>query len=606
MSVESALSSHIPRGSRRGMRTTLVVAIVIISSLVPSVAVTSSAVAQGTYYPVAGAGSTWSANALQQWIRNVFDNYRWKVTFDDSGSSAGRQLFSQGTVDFAVSEIPYALSGSDSPDPRPSRQFAYVPIVAGGTAFMYNLVIGGQRVTNLRLSGETIAKIFTGVITKWNDPAIAADNPKLALPAITIVPVVRSDGSGTTAQFSSFMRAQYPSIWKAYCAKANKANCGITSNYPIVPGSAFIGQQGSNGVAGLVAQSKSVGAITYVEESYALNARFPVAKVLNAAGYYTEPTASNVAVSLLAAVINKDANSPDYLTTSLAGVYGNGDPRTYPLSSYSYMIIPTAVEGSFTTNKGLTLADFASYFLCEGQQQAEVLGYSPLPINLAGAGLEQVQKIPGGNPANKDISKCNNPTFSPDGTNKLAATAPQPQACDKQGADQCLTGTGGAAGTATASSTKSGSGTGRGTDSAGSGTAAGAGTAPEAGSTAASGNGQPTLDGGVIGLVSAGSPVIAGSPIDLPARGMPLPTLLLMILAALVTLLAILVPPIVAKRRAVSVTPGAPRGPTRARARKFARVARATSKTGQPVLPRINLRAASRKRGRAVAPLGDQ
>ena len=273
---------------RRFARTSAAIALVVAVTLIPSVTATQQAQAVGdTYYPVAGAGSTWSANALQQWIRNVFDNYRWKVTFDDSGSSAGRQLFSQGTVDFGVSEIPYALAGSDSPDPRPTRQFAYVPIVAGGTAFMYNLVIGGQRVTNLRLSGEVVAKIFTGVITKWDDAAIAADNPKLTLPAITIVPVVRSDGSGTTAQLTSWMRAQYPSIWSAYCAKAAKANCGITSNFPIVQGSSFIGQQGSNGVSGLVAQSKSVGAITYVEESYALNARFPVAKVLNGAGYYT-------------------------------------------------------------------------------------------------------------------------------------------------------------------------------------------------------------------------------------------------------------------------------------------------------------------------------
>ncbi|MBC7594387.1 MAG: phosphate ABC transporter substrate-binding protein PstS [Kineosporiaceae bacterium] len=545
--------ARIGRVIRRGVRVVIIVALVALIGSAPSLVATSSATAAigTTYYPVAGAGSTWSANALQQWIRNVFDNYRWKVTFDDSGSSAGRQLFSQGTVDFGVSEIPYQLSGSDSPDPRPARKFAYVPIVAGGTAFMYNLVIGGQRVTNLRLSGEVLAKIFTGVITKWNDPAIAADNPKLSLPGITIVPVVRSDGSGTTAQLTSWMRAQYPSIWTAYCAKAGKANCGITSNYPVVPGSAFIGQQGSNGVAGLVAQSKSVGAITYVEESYALNARFPVAKVLNAAGFYTEPTASNVAVSLLAAVINKDAQSPDYLTANLKGVYGNGDPRTYPLSSYSYMIIPTAVEGNFTEDKGLTLADFASYFLCEGQQQAEVLGYSPLPINLAQGGLEQVQKIPGGNPKNKDISGCNNPTFSPDGTNKVANEAPQPQACDKKGADQCLTGTGGAP-AVTASSGKAGGKTAGVTGASG---ASGAAGAPDGATTAAvtgvTGGTVPlAVDGAATGLSSGGVPVLASSPVDIPGRDIPIPTLLLMALAAVTALVAMLLPPMVARRRA--------------------------------------------------------
>lgn len=584
------------RSINRRLRGAVAIAIVAAVTMVPTVATVAPAEAVGTtYYPVAGAGSTWSANALQQWIRNVFDNYRWKVTFDDSGSSAGRQLFSQGTVDFGVSEIPYALAGSDSPDPRPTRQFAYIPIVAGGTAFMYNLVIGGQRVTNLRLSGEVLAKIFTGVITKWNDPAIAADNPKLTLPAITIVPVVRSDGSGTTAQLTTWMRSQYPAIWSAYCAKAAKANCGITSNYPIVPGSAFIGQQGSNGVAGLVAQSKSVGAITYVEESYALNARFPVAKVLNAAGYYTEPTASNVAVSLLAASINNDPNSQEYLTANLAGVYGNGDPRTYPLSSYSYMIVPTAVEGNFTENKGLTLADFASYFLCEGQQQAEVLGYSPLPVNLASAGLEQVQRIPGGNPQNKTIASCNNPTFSPDGTNKLANTAPQPQACDKKGSDQCLTGTGGAAGTSTA---PTGGSTG--------------GQAPSGGSTPGSTvtTGAPSdldtlptdtsADSGPVGLSSGGVPVVAGLPIELPGKGLPVPTLMFMILAVVAALFAALVPPLVARRRAALAE--SPRGPT-ARAQSN-RAPLAKSANSEAKRAKVNLLDAVRKRGSAVPPLG--
>jgi len=513
---------------RRVLRATFAFTLIATIAIAPAVSHASTASADGpvgvVYQPIEGAGSTWSANALQQWIRNVFDNFRWKISFNDQGSSAGRQLFRQGTTDFGVSEIPYALPNSDSPDPRPDRPFAYLPIVAGGTALMYNLIIGGQRVTNLRLSGETVSKIFTGVITKWNDPAIAADNPKLALPAITIVPVVRSDGSGTTAQLTSWMIAQHPSIWNAYCAKAGRTNCGITSNYPVVPGSAFLAQQGSNQVASTVAKNSSVGAITYVESSYAKNARFPVAKLLNAAGYYTEPTASNVAVSLLSAVINSDVNSQEYLTANLSPVYNNPDPRVYALSSYSYIIVPTAIEGNFTLDKGLTLADFVSYFLCEGQQQAEVLGYSPLPINLVQGGLDQAQKIPGGNPQNKNISTCNNPTFSPDGTNKLANEAPQPQACDKRGSDQCLTGTGGASDTTTAASSGGLS------SSSASGGASGTGGA---GTTGVDGSGTlgQTTSGGVTGLTAGGSPIVSGSPLTLSSRTVPFPSLMLMILA---------------------------------------------------------------------------
>lgn len=568
----------------RAFRAALALALVVSVGIGPAVTQASPARAVGiVYQPIEGAGSTWSANALQQWVRNVFDNYRWKISYNDQGSSAGRQLFAQGTTDFGVSEIPYALANSDSPDPRPARQFAYIPIVAGGTAFMYNLVIGGQRVTNLRLSGETVAKIFTGVITKWNDPAIAADNPKLALPATAIVPVVRSDGSGTTAQLTAWMRAQYPAIWNAYCAKAGRTNCGITSNYPVVPGSAFLAQQGSNQVASTVAKNSSVGAITYVEASYAINARFPVAKLLNAAGYYTEPTASNVAVSLLSAVINNDPNSQEYLTANLSPVYNSTDPRVYPLSSYSYIIVPTAIEGNFTLDKGLTLADFVSYFLCEGQQQAEVLGYSPLPINLVQGGLEQALLIPGGDPQNKNVSTCNNPTFSSDGTNKLANEAPQPQACDKKGPDQCLTGTGGASGTPTAGSSGSNSGSG----------GAGGESGDDGATGGASGAGG---DGEGVGLSGGGNTIVTGTPLTLDSRGIPPHVLVLMVLATLFALAAVLLPPFIARRRAaLALAPpvgSIPRAAAKPRDSAFWR---------KPPMPKIHLPARFTKFGRAAA-----
>jgi hypothetical protein len=172
--------------------------------------------------------------------------------------------------------------------------------------------------------------------------------------------------------------------------------------------------------------------------------------MLNAAGYYTEPTPDNVAVSLLQAQINNDPTSQDYLTQNLTGVYTDTDPRTYPLSSYSYMILPTTVQGQFTEAKGKTLGAFAYYAMCQGQQESASLGYSPMPINLVQDSFAQVRKIPGVVVQNISIQSCNNPTFSPNGTNLLADTAPQPAACDKQGPTQCATGTGGASKTPTA------------------------------------------------------------------------------------------------------------------------------------------------------------
>jgi hypothetical protein len=110
------------------------------------------------------------------------------------------------------------------------------------------------------------------------------------------------------------------------------------------------------------------------------------------------------------------------------------------------MIVPTSNANNFTNDKGKTLGAFANYFLCEGQQQAPALGYSPLPINLVKSGFEQIAKIQGAAATTLDIKKCNNPTFSADGSNTLAKTAPQPAECDKKGSTQCATGTGGSSG----------------------------------------------------------------------------------------------------------------------------------------------------------------
>jgi phosphate ABC transporter phosphate-binding protein len=529
-----------------------------------------------TYVPVSGAGSTWSQNALDQWIRNVDGLYGIKVNYAGTGSSDGRNQFRNDTVDFGVSEIPYGLRDGGVFDTPPSRPYAYMPIVAGGTSFMYNLKIGGHQVTNLRLSGQTIAKIFTGNIKLWNDPAIKADNPGLSLPARRVVPVVRSDGSGTTAQLTTYLSKEFQSLWDPYCAKAGRsAPCGVTSNFPLAPGLGFVAQSGSLGVAGYTAQDQSEGAITYVEYSYALNSGFPVVKMLNSAGYYVEPTAPSVAVALLAAKINTDASSPAYLTQILDGVYANPDPRTYPLSSYSYMIIPTSTFGTFNAAKGATLGAFAYYFLCEGQQQAPVLGYSPLPINLVQAGLAQVRRIPGVVAQSIDIAKCRNPTFSANGTNTLATSAPQPAACDKQGPTQCSTGTGGAKKTSTpvsaaaggtgtgsgSTSTGGGSGTGTGGGSGGGGSGSGGGGSGTSGTGTTTGGGTATTTGASgktkidpdtgqavsNGNGSQSAQEIAATPVSTSAAFGSSAQAVLMVLSALLLVGTVLAPPLISR-----------------------------------------------------------
>ena len=435
----------------RTLRTAATVTAIALVAVVATLVVAVTPASATSYVPVTGDGSSWSAGALDQWIADVHASGI-QINYTPDGSTTGRNNFILGQSDFAASDIPFQTAPGDgsAPEHPQAGSYAYMPITAGGTVFMYNLKINGQRVTNLRLSPTNITKIFTGAITNWNDPGLAADNPALQMPNQTIVPVVRADGSGTSFELTEWMISQNGGLWNSYCSRVGRAPaCGATSFYPTTTG--MIAQNGDLGVASYVSQGFANGSIGYVNYYYALSQKFPVAQVLNAAGYYTEPTPQNVAVSLLQDKVNTtDVNNPAlYLTQQLSGVYTDPDPRTYPLSSYGYLILPTKVGNSFTAAKGATLAAFSYYAMCQGQQQSASLGYSPMPINLVQAAFAQIAKIPGANVQSINIATCNNPTFTSSGVNLLATTAPYPPACDKQGPTQCTTGTGGAVATAT-------------------------------------------------------------------------------------------------------------------------------------------------------------
>ena len=419
-------------------RTTLTLVLALLA-LVPGM----SAAHASVYAQIEGTGSTWSENIVQQWIADVSSNGM-AVVYTGGGSSKGRKDFAQGSTDFAISEIPYqGVDEQGNADTSNGREFAYLPIVAGGTAFTYQLKVGNKLVRNLRLSGQTVAQIFTNRITNWNDPAITKDNNGRAFPSLPITPVVRSDGSGTTAQFTTWMDKEYPSIWRPFFGQA-----GLTSYFPR-KGRA-IGQSGSDQVMNTIASFAGNGTIGYIEYSYPINKTasdgkpFPVVKVLNKGGFYVEPTQYNVAVALTKAKINQDKRSQLYLTQILDGVYHASDSRAYPLSSYSYMIIPTgAGDTRMTTAKRQTIADLMYYSLCTGQTKAGPYGYSPLPLNLVQAGFQQLARLKQADPkvdlANRDVTKCNNPTFVAGNLsrNHLAEIAPMPAACDKLGAGPC-------------------------------------------------------------------------------------------------------------------------------------------------------------------------
>ena len=492
-----------------------------------------------SHQQITGSGSSWSSNAVNQWIADVTSSGL-QVVFTPTGSATGRKDFTNRTTDFGVSDIGYQGSDkvtgdADSPCQNPAdfvngvptgpscRQFAYLPIVAGGTAFPYQLFVAGKQVKNLRLSGATLAKIFTNQITNWNDPAITADNNGHQFPAIAIIPVVHAEGSGSTAQFTRFLNKMYPNIWRPFLGQD-----ADTEYYPR-KGQA-IAQSGSDQVINFLTSKAANGAIGYDEYSYALAKQYPVVKLQNSAGYFTLPNQYNVAVALTQARIcgidvkpsagdrycsgnpAKPESSPQYLLQNLDNVYSYSDPRTYPMSSYSYMLIPTAANDvRMTTPKRQTLADYLYYSICQGQGEMGQIGYSPLPVNLVQASFSQTAKLKQADPnvdlSKRDVTTCNNPTFVKGNPkrNYLAEIAPQPLPCDKAGAGPCVPGQTAPTPTPSHSGGTGGgtnTGTGGGTNT---GTGGGTNTGTGGGTNTGTGGGTNTgTGGGVIGVPGTG------------------------------------------------------------------------------------------------------
>lgn len=508
---------------RRAVRATLLATAVI----AVSVAVGGPAGAAGTHARIEGSGSSWSANAVNQWIADV-NAQGLQVVFTGSGSAQGRKDYALRTTDYGVSDIGYLGTDpvSGASDTSNGRPYAYLPIVAGGTSFPYNIIAGGKQINNLRLSGQTLAKIFTNGITNWDDPAITADNNGRVLPSLPIIPVVHSEGSGSTYQFTAYLAKQFPQLWTQFSGNANP-----TEYFPRA--GTQIAQNGSDGVMNFVRSKSANGAIGFDEYSYGLLSNTPVAKIENSAGYFTLPSQYAVAVALTQAIINDDPTSPNYLLQNLVNVYSYSDARTYPLSSYSYMILPigtNAQDSQMTTAKRQTLADFMYFSLCLGQKEMGPIGYSPLPINLVTAGFSQLAKLQaadsGVDLTQRDASTCNNPTFIPGQPtrNYLAEIAPQPAACDKSGAGPCgftppqTANPTGAPGSTTSAVPSVGATPSSGTQKAGGSTAAPGtgGAAPPAGNT---GNGAV----GAAQTPAAAGATQASCPVD-PDTGQPAAT----------------------------------------------------------------------------------
>ncbi|MGI8757509.1 MAG: phosphate ABC transporter substrate-binding protein PstS, partial [Acidimicrobiales bacterium] len=286
------------------------------------------------------------------------------VSYTKTGSSDGKKSLSDQTADFAGSDSPIKDEEKAS---FGKRTILYFPIVGGPIAMAYKL----DGVTDLNLSADNIAAIFQGTITKWDDDAIKKDNPDAKLPSTTITVVHRSDGSGTTSNFTKYVKAAAPDTWKL--------DAGETVNWP--QSSNFQGAEKSTGVTQVV--SSTSGAITYADLADAAKANLDVANVGNADGEFIAPTPDAASKALGAAKISDD------LTYNPLNAAAKG---AYPITSPTWILVDQAQSDA---GKAKTLKAYLKYVLTTGQAQAKSLLYAPLPTDLAKKAMDQIDQIKG-------------------------------------------------------------------------------------------------------------------------------------------------------------------------------------------------------------------
>lgn len=449
--------------------------------------------------PINGGGSGFAALEIDQWRADTARKpYSLKVNYVSQGSTFGRQQFIDGNLDFGVSDITFLdselpqLKSKRCGGKDPASCFVYVPVSAGGLAFMYNLTDNaGKRVSNLQLTRRAACKVFTGAIAKWNDPEIVATNPQLTTFSRDIIPIIRGDGAGESFVLSQFCQAVAPDVWKAFIAdRVSKDPANVApdfkagkpvSNWPQGWGRANPALY-ADGVANTVADPVTgKNAITYSAAGYAKVRSFPVASVQNAAGVYTQPDETNVTVALGYAKGRGDG--------TFALNFGGSDKRAYFPSTYSYVIAQT---NGFDANKGATLARYLCYAVSKGQEIAPSLRYARLSSALVDIAVNSIVRIPGApSKAACPVAGAAAPpppvSVNPGNANPGATPGATPGG-STPGGSQPGGGTGPAGGTATTTPAGSGGSTDPGTD---------------AGSVATT---EPDPLGGGTGEVAAGAP----------------------------------------------------------------------------------------------------
>jgi phosphate transport system substrate-binding protein len=321
----------------------------------------SSGSASGT---VNGAGSTFAAPVYQQWGSTQKDQGV-TLNYQAVGSGAGVAALAQGTANFAGSDP--ALT----PDDRKTLtkgDVVQIPMFFGAITASYN-VSGLDK--GLKLDGPTLADIFLGKITTWNDPAIAKLNPGAKLPSSKITVVHRSDESGTTKGFTTFL-SNYSSEWKS------KVGADKTVKWPTGTGA-----KGNDGVAAAIKQTD--GSIGYVEQAYALQNNFTTADIKNKSGKFIAPTLDSTSAAGEGLKI-----PPDLGISSI----DSANPAAYPIASQTFIdIYKDPCKAGMKESDAKALGAFLTYGLGDGQANLSQLYYAKLPSELLSKSKSAAQSV---------------------------------------------------------------------------------------------------------------------------------------------------------------------------------------------------------------------
>ncbi len=312
---------------------------------------------------IQGAGATFPNPIYSKWFseyNKLHGNI--EINYQSLGSGAGIRQITNQTVFFGASDGPM----SDEQLKAAPGPIFHIPTVLGAVVPVYN--IPGVA-TELKFSGDLLAGVYLGKITKWNDPAIAKLNGGVKLPATDITVVHRSDGSGTTY------------IWVDYLSKVSpewKSQVGVSTsvNWP-----AGVGGKGNEGVSGVVSQTP--GSIGYVELIYALQNKIAYGSVQNMAGEFTKATVQSVTAAAAAAA----AQMPADFRVSITNAPGKG---VYPISSFTWLLL---YESPKDKAQSKAMVDFVKWALSDGQKYCADLGYAPLPANVVKLEMAALAKI---------------------------------------------------------------------------------------------------------------------------------------------------------------------------------------------------------------------